>query len=102
MEVIKPEIRNSLFSDDRPVYTKLRDEMSARYLGNASISDSIVADGCIVDANVSHSVLFRGVRIGKGASVKTALSCKTAWWRKAWSWKTAYWTSRPSSRKAAN
>ena len=73
MEVINPEIRNSLFSDDRPVYTKLRDEMPARYLDNASISDSIVADGCIVDAKVSHSVLFRGVKIGKGARVKNCI-----------------------------
>ncbi|MBN1777611.1 MAG: glucose-1-phosphate adenylyltransferase subunit GlgD [Clostridiales bacterium] len=73
MEVIKPEIRNDLFSDDRPVYTKLRDEMPARYLEHASISDSIVADGCIVDARVSRSVLFRGVRIGKGARVKNCI-----------------------------
>ena len=73
MEVIKPEIRNSLFSDDRPVYTKLRDEMPARYLEHANVSNSIVADGCIVDAKVSRSVLFRGVRIGKGAKVKNCI-----------------------------
>ncbi len=73
MEVIRPEIRNSLFCDDRPVYTKLRDEMPARYLESASVSDSIVADGCIVNAKVSHSVLFRGVRIGKGARVKNCI-----------------------------
>jgi glucose-1-phosphate adenylyltransferase len=73
MEVIKPEIRYSLFPDDRPVYTKLRDEMPARYLEHANISDSIVADGCIVDAKVSHSVLFRGVRIGRGARVKNCI-----------------------------
>ena len=73
MDVIKPEVRNSLFSDDRPVYTKLRDEMPARYLDHASISDSIVADGCIVDARVSHSVLFRGVKIGAGARVKNCI-----------------------------
>ena len=73
MDVIKPEIRYSLFSDDRPVYTKLRDEMPARYLEHANVSDSIVADGCIVDAKVSHSVLFRGVRIGEGARVKNCI-----------------------------
>ena len=73
MEVIKPEIRYNLFSDDRPVYTKLRDEMPARYLEHADISDSIVADGCIVDAEVNHSVLFRGVKIGKGARVKNCI-----------------------------
>ena len=73
MDVIRPEVRNSLFPDDRPVYTKLRDEMPARYQEHANITDSIVADGCIVDAKVSHSVLFRGVKIGKGANVKNCI-----------------------------
>jgi len=73
MDVIDPKVRYSLFCDDRPVYTKLRDEMPARYLDNANVSDSIVADGCIVDAKVNHSVLFRGVRIGKGAKVKNCI-----------------------------
>jgi glucose-1-phosphate adenylyltransferase len=73
LDVIKPEIRNSLFSDDRPVYTKVRDEMPARYLSSANVSNSIVADGCIVDAEVRHSVLFRGVKIGKNAHVKNCI-----------------------------
>jgi len=73
LDVIDPQIRYSLFCDDRPVYTKLRDEMPARYMKNANVSDSIVADGCIVNAKVSHSVLFRGVRIAKGAKVKNCI-----------------------------
>ena len=73
MEVIRPEIRNSLFCDARPVYTKLRDEMPARYLDHAVMSNTIVADGCIVDGEVTHSVLFRGVKIGKGARVKNCI-----------------------------
>ncbi len=73
LDVIDPKVRYSLFCDDRPVYTKLRDEMPARYLENANVSDSIVADGCIVDAKVTHSVLFRGVRIAKGAKVKNCV-----------------------------
>ncbi len=73
MEVIRPEIRSSLFCDARPVYTKLRDEMPARYLDHAVMANSIVADGCIVDAEVTHSVLFRGVKIGRGARVKNCI-----------------------------
>ncbi len=73
LDMIKPDIRNNLFSEDRPVYTKLRDEMPARYLEHANVSGSIVADGCIVDAKVTNSVLFRGVRIGKGAKIKNCI-----------------------------
>ena len=73
MDVIDPKVRHALFSEDRPVYTKVRDELPARYLENASVVNSIVADGCIVDGSVEHSVLFRGVKVAKGAVVKNCV-----------------------------
>jgi len=73
MDVIDPRVRHALFSDDKPVYTKVRDELPARYLDNAQVTDSIVADGCIVDGTVEHSVLFRGVKVAKGATVKNCV-----------------------------
>lgn len=73
LDVIDPKVRHALFRDDNPVYTKVRDELPARYLDNASVSDSMVADGCIVDGTVEHSVLFRGVKIDKGARVKNCV-----------------------------
>ena len=33
----------------------------------------MVADGCIVDGTVEHCVLFRGVKIAKGAVVKNCV-----------------------------
>ncbi|NLV58057.1 MAG: glucose-1-phosphate adenylyltransferase subunit GlgD [Clostridiales bacterium] len=73
MEIVSPQVRHEIFREDRPVYTKVRDELSARYMEHAKISHSIVADGCIIDGTVEHSVLFRGVRIGKGAVVKNSI-----------------------------
>ena len=73
MEIVSPRVRHEIFREDRPVYTKVRDELSARYMEHAKISHSIVADGCIIDGTVEHSVLFRGVRIGKGAVVKNSI-----------------------------
>ena len=73
LDVINPDIRHALFNKDRPVYTKVRDELPARHQENARVSDSIVADGCIIDGAVEHSVLFRGVKIGKGAQVKNCV-----------------------------
>ena len=33
----------------------------------------MVADGCVIEGEVENSVLFRGVRIGKGAKVKNCV-----------------------------
>lgn len=73
MDMLDTGIRHELFSKDRPVYTKVRDEMPARYLDNARVVDSLFADGCIIDGTVEHSVLFRGVKVDKGASVKNCI-----------------------------
>ncbi|MCE5343668.1 MAG: glucose-1-phosphate adenylyltransferase subunit GlgD [Eubacteriales bacterium] len=73
MDVINPVIRHALFREDQPVYTKVRDEMSAHHLENARVSESIVADGCIIDGEVDHCVLFRGVNIARGARVKNCI-----------------------------
>ena len=73
LDVIDPTIRHALFSEDKPVYTKVRDELPARYLENAKVVNSMVADGCIVDGTVEHCVLFRGVKIAKGAVVKNCV-----------------------------
>ena len=41
----------------------------ARYGLEASASNSLVAEGCIIEGEVRDSILFRGVRVGKGAKV---------------------------------
>ncbi|MDD3212514.1 MAG: glucose-1-phosphate adenylyltransferase subunit GlgD [Eubacteriales bacterium] len=73
LDVIDPKIRHALFSEDKPVYTKVRDELPARHLENANVTNSIVADGCIIDGTVEHSVLFRGVKVAKGAQIKNCI-----------------------------
>ena len=73
MELLNPETRASLFSKDRPVLTKLRDEMPSRFLEGAEVKNSLVADGCVIEGRVENSILFRGVHIMKGATVKNCI-----------------------------
>ncbi|MDL2254197.1 glucose-1-phosphate adenylyltransferase subunit GlgD [Ruminococcaceae bacterium OttesenSCG-928-I18] len=61
---------DALFPEERPVYTKVRDEAPVRYAIDAKVFKSMLADGCIIEGEVEHSVLFRGVRVGKGAVIK--------------------------------
>ena len=72
MWLLNREVRNELFYG-HPVYTKVRDEMPARYGLNADVSDSMIADGCVIEGCVSNSVLFRGVTVGAGAKVSNCI-----------------------------
>ncbi len=72
MDLIRPEPRRELFSVN-PVYTKIRDEVPARYMTGAHIVNSLVADGCVIEGTVENSVLFRGVYVGKGAHIKNSI-----------------------------
>ncbi len=73
MELMNRDNRKALFNFDNPIYTKVRDEAPAKYGLDAAVKNSMIADGCIVEGTVEKSVLFRGVKIGKGAVVKNCI-----------------------------
>ena len=73
LATLDTNVRHRLFPEDKPVYTKVRDELPARYMDGAWVLNSMVADGCIINGMVEHSVLFRGVKIDKGAHVKNCI-----------------------------
>ena len=57
----------------QPVYTKVKDDVPAIYGLNSEVSNSLVADGCVIEGKVENSVLFRGVHVGKGTVVKNCV-----------------------------
>ena len=58
---------------NRPIYTKVRNSPPTRYTENAKVTNSIIADGCVIDGVVENSILFRGVRVGKGTVIKNSI-----------------------------
>ena len=72
MDLLKPGVRKELFNGN-PVYTKTRDSIPTIYRNNAKVTNSLVADGCVIDGEVENCVLFRGVTIGKGARLKNCV-----------------------------
>lgn len=64
---------SNLFTPDRPVYTKVRDEAPVRYGLNANVRNSLLADGCVIEGTVENSVVFRGVTVEKGAVVRNSI-----------------------------
>ena len=69
MALLNPDVQKDLFDPRRPIYTKVKDEVAARYSVSAQVKNSLVADGCVIEGQVENSVLFRGVHVKPGARV---------------------------------
>ena len=76
--LLDPANRAELFPKERPVYTKVRDDLPARYMGEAECKNSLIANGCKVEGTVINSILFRGVKVAKGAVVKNSIVMQDA------------------------
>ena len=73
MDLLEPEIWEELFMGYNPIYTRVRDEAPVQYKKQAKVNNSLVANGCVIEGSVENSILFRGVKIGKGVQVKNSV-----------------------------
>ncbi len=78
MALLDKENRKALLST-QPVYTKVKDDVPAIYGLDSHVSNSLVADGCVIEGTVENSILSRGVHIGKGAVVKNCVLMQNAY-----------------------
>lgn len=63
---------DALFEGNQ-IYTKIRDDNPTRYIDGAKVKNTMAADGCVIEGEVENCVLFRGVKIAKGAVVKNCV-----------------------------
>ena len=73
MALLEPENARKLVVPKRSIYTTVSDNAPVMYDLDSKVSNSLVADGCIIEGEVENSVLFRGVKVGKGAKVKNCI-----------------------------
>lgn len=72
MDLLNKDVRAELFGKN-PVYTKTRTDAPTRHLPGSKVTNSLVADGCVIEGEVDGCVLFRGVKVCKGAKLKNAI-----------------------------
>lgn len=72
MKLLDDKNLDALF-EPSPIYTKIRDDNPTRYIGDSKVKNTMVADGCVIEGEVENCILFRGVKIGKGAVVKNSI-----------------------------
>lgn len=73
MRMLNVDVRKEIFNPIRPIYTKIKDQAPTRYSSDASVSNCLIADGCIIEGQVQNSIIFRGVHIGKDSRVSNSI-----------------------------
>ena len=73
MELLAASNFNELFHQSGLIYTKVKDEVPAKYGENGRAENSLVADGCIINGYAENCVLFRGAKIAGNAFVRNSI-----------------------------
>lgn len=74
MDLLDSNIRSELFKvKNRPIYTKVRNSAPTQYAACSKVTNSLIADGCIIEGTVENSILFRGVKVNKNAVVRNSI-----------------------------
>ncbi|GLH64540.1 glucose-1-phosphate adenylyltransferase [Parageobacillus sp. G301] len=70
MDLLDEENELNLFDHSWRIYSVNPNQPPQYISDEAVVINSLVNEGCMVEGNVEHSVLFQGVHVGKGAIVK--------------------------------
>ena len=71
------DARNMLLGRrDAPVFTRVHNSTPVVYKQGCKVENSMLADECMIEGTVINSVLFRGVKVEKGAVVKNSVLFK--------------------------
>lgn len=73
MELLDPCFSTKLLTTPNEIYTKLKDEPPCKYNKSAVIKNSLVSNGCVVEGEVENSILFQGVHVEKGSTIRNSI-----------------------------
>ena len=72
MNFLNKDVREEVFRQAN-VYTKVKDSVPTKYGDNSVVKNSLIADGCVIEGTVENSIIFRGVKVGRGTVVKNSI-----------------------------
>ena len=74
MEVLDPEHSGiNLFDKDWKIYSRNSGMPGHKISDGGVVKNSMITDGCRISGEVTHSILFSGVKVEKGAVVEDAV-----------------------------
>lgn len=72
-DILKSKVWNQLFIKERPIFTKVKDEPPTRYTSTGEVKNSMIANGCFIEGDITNSIISRAVKLGKGSSLKNCI-----------------------------
>ncbi|MGB3366970.1 MAG: glucose-1-phosphate adenylyltransferase subunit GlgD [Acidaminobacteraceae bacterium] len=73
MKLLDRSVFNDIFKAHGKIHTKVKDEPSSLYKDTSCVTNSILANGSIIEGTVENSIIFRGVHIKKGSIVRNSI-----------------------------
>ncbi len=73
LDLLNPSVSQELFFSKGLIYTKVKDGPPTKYMESSKVHNSLIANGCIIEGQVENSIIFRSVKVGKGAVVKNSV-----------------------------
>lgn len=73
LELVKPLPQFALYNSRWPILTRDEERPPVLLRDGAEVENSLVANGCKVSGRITNSVLFPGVRVEAGASVRNSV-----------------------------
>ncbi len=73
MDFLKRDVQSYFFHEYPDVHSKVDDNPPAKYNPGSNVSDSLIANGCIINGTVEHSVLFKKVFVGSNCTVRNSI-----------------------------
>lgn len=73
MDFLKKDIRDYFFKEYPDVYSKIQDLPPAKYNTGSSVKNSLVSSGCIINGEITNSILFKQVYVGNNCKIKNSI-----------------------------
>jgi glucose-1-phosphate adenylyltransferase len=73
MDMLQIKVNNELFFNNGLIFTKVKDEAPTKYTLSSNVSNSLIANGCIIEGKVHNSIIFRRVVIHETAEVTNCI-----------------------------
>jgi len=73
MDFLNKDIRDFFFKEYPNISSKIDDLPPAKYNAGSNVKNSLVASGCIINGEVTDSLLFKEVYVGNGCTIRNSI-----------------------------
>ncbi|WP_420496513.1 glucose-1-phosphate adenylyltransferase subunit GlgD [Macrococcus psychrotolerans] len=73
LSILEPERYKAIFMKENRIKTKISNQPPTKYIGDCTVLNSTVANGCEIAGHVENSILYRGVCVEPGVTIKNSI-----------------------------